>query len=259
VSATIGVASLALGGALPRADLGLVWLTWWLGDAGGCLVVAPLLILWTDGSGRRWTRAQVLEAIALLLCLVGVGQLVFGSVLPWRLRFPLQFLCIPLLIWAAYRFDSRTAATAMLVLAALAVGWTLGVGRTVERKLLNEALVMLPVFLGVSAVTTLALSALAAEQRLREEAIRSTSERLREAMTDLEAFGHSISHDLRSPIGAMLNYATIIEQDYGDRLESEGVRLLGRIRASGEAAVHLLDQLVRFVWVQREGEPRETV
>src|SRR5262249_29512087 len=83
VSATIGVASLALGGALPRADLGLVWLTWWLGDAGGCLVVAPLLILWTDGSGRRWTRAQVLEAIALLLCLVGVGQLAFASVLPW--------------------------------------------------------------------------------------------------------------------------------------------------------------------------------
>jgi len=118
---------------------------------------------------------------------------------------------------------------------------------------------MLPVFLGVSAVTTLTLSALVAEQRRREETIRSTSERLHEAMTELEAFGHSISHDLRSPIGAMLNYATIIEQDYGSRLEGEGVRLLGRIRASGEAAVQLLDQLVRFVWVEREGDQREHV
>jgi signal transduction histidine kinase len=76
-------------------------------------------------------------------------------------------------------------------------------------------------------------------------------------VTELEAFSHSISHDLRSPIGAMLNYATIIEQDYGDRLGNEGVRLLRRIRASGEAAVNLLDQLVRFVWVEREGEERE--
>ena len=259
LSATIGVASLALGGVIPRAGLGLAWLTWWLGDVGGCLVVAPLLILWTDGSTRRWTRAQALEAIALLLCMVAVGQLVFGYALPWRLRFPLTFLCIPPLIWVAFRFDPRTAATAVLVLASLAVAWTVGVGRTVEKTLLNEALVMLPVFLGVSAVTTLTLSALVAEQRRREETIRSTSERLHEAMTELEAFGHSISHDLRSPIGAMLNYATIIEQDYGSRLEGEGVRLLGRIRASGEAAVQLLDQLVRFVWVEREGDQREHV
>ncbi len=259
LSATIGVASLVLGGAVPPDQQRLVWLTWWLGDLGGCLVVAPLLILWSRDPGRRWTRVQALEAVALMLCLAAVGQLVFGSVLPWRLRFPLKFLCLPLLMWAAFRFDSRTAATAVLALASLAVAWTVGVGRTVEPAQFNEALVLLPVFLGVSALTTLVLSALVAEQRRREETIHSTSERLRETMTALEAFGHSISHDLRSPIGAMLNYATIIEQDYGDRLDEEGVRLLRRIRSSGEAAVHLLDQLVRFVWVERDGEGRQKV
>src|SRR5262249_36070989 len=143
--------------------------------------------------------------------------------------------------------------------AGLSVWGTVGSGKLTGKEGLNESLVLLQVFLGVTALTGLALAALVAEQRRREEALRSTSERLREAMTELEAFGHSISHDLRSPIGAMLNYATIIEQDYGGRLDEEGVRLLRRIRASGEAAVHLLDQLVRFVWVEREGEERQKV
>jgi integral membrane sensor domain MASE1 len=46
VSATCGVTSLTLGGFARGADYGAIWLTWWLGDAVGDLVVAPLLILW---------------------------------------------------------------------------------------------------------------------------------------------------------------------------------------------------------------------
>jgi signal transduction histidine kinase len=147
----------------------------------------------------------------------------------------------------------------VFVLAVLAVWGTLEGDRLAGRLGLNESLVLLHVFLGVTAVTALALAALVSEQRRREEALRSASAQLREAMTELEAFSHSISHDLRSPIGAVLNYATIIEQDRGDRLDDEGLRLLRRIRASGEAAVRLLDQLVRFVWVEREGEERQNV
>ena len=258
VSATFGVTSLALGGVAPWASYGPIWVTWWLGDAGGCLIVTPLLILWSRGPWPRWTRAQVLEAVAMLLCLIAVGQLVFGTLLPEALRYPLKFLCIPPLLWAAFRFDPRVAATAILVLTALGVWGILGGGSSGAVGV-NESLVLLHVFLGVTAVTTLALAALVAEQRRREAALQAASHQLREAMTELEAFSHSISHDLRSPIGAVLNYAAIIEQDRGDRLDDESLRLLGRIRASGEAAVHLLDQLLRFIWVERDEEERQNV
>src|SRR3989449_7543813 len=46
VAASIGVASLALGGLVSADDAPRVWLTWWLGDAVGDMVVAPALILW---------------------------------------------------------------------------------------------------------------------------------------------------------------------------------------------------------------------
>jgi integral membrane sensor domain MASE1 len=51
VSATIGVTSGWLGGVIPAATYGEAWRTWWLGDALGDLVVAPLLCVWS-GRGR---------------------------------------------------------------------------------------------------------------------------------------------------------------------------------------------------------------
>ena len=108
VSATIGVSSLALGGFARWADFGTIWLTWWLGDMGGALVVAPLLVLWIGQPRPRWARAQTIEAACLLVALLVVGQLVFGSSGSGGVAgHPLKFLCMPLLAWVAFRFDQR--------------------------------------------------------------------------------------------------------------------------------------------------------
>src|SRR6266481_986322 len=56
VAASIGVTSLALGGLVSTDDAPRVWLTWWLGDAVGDIVVAPALILWIGVKlGPAWT------------------------------------------------------------------------------------------------------------------------------------------------------------------------------------------------------------
>ena len=44
IAATIGVTSLCLGGVHPWSSFGALWSTWWLGDAMGNLVVAPVLL-----------------------------------------------------------------------------------------------------------------------------------------------------------------------------------------------------------------------
>lgn len=96
------------------------------------------------------------------------------------------------------------------------------------------------------------------DQRLRkmndelEGRVEARTNQLAEAINELEAFSHSMSHDLRSPIGAILNYTAILEEDYDGRLDDEGKRLLQRIRHSGQSATRLLDQLVQFVWMGRE-------
>src|SRR5262249_35730709 len=47
VSATFGATSLALGGLAPWANYRPIWLTWWMGDTVGDLLVVPLLVLWS--------------------------------------------------------------------------------------------------------------------------------------------------------------------------------------------------------------------
>src|SRR6184192_27945 len=74
VSATAGVLAISLDGQARWSDFGSIWLTWWLGDAVGDLVVAPAVLLWTLRPRVHWTRRQTLEAAALLLCIGVVGS-----------------------------------------------------------------------------------------------------------------------------------------------------------------------------------------
>ena len=128
VSASIGVASLAVAGYAPRIDLATIWLTWALGDVAGALLVAPPILLWatTDGEAGRYSRARLVELGALLLAVAALAAVIWSGLGPVELRgYPLAFVAIPPLLWAAYRFGRREAASVLLVLAAMAVYGTL--------------------------------------------------------------------------------------------------------------------------------------
>jgi len=173
VSATFGVTSLSLGGFARWANYWSIWLTWWLGDAVGAVVVAPLLILWSLGARERWNLARFLEVVVLVVCLLLVGQIVFGGFfLPGAKDYPLEYLCIPFLMWAAFRFGQREAATASLVLSGIAIWGTMhGLGPFV-RGTRNEALLLLQAFMGIVAVMAIAFAALFAERQRAEEQAR---------------------------------------------------------------------------------------
>ena len=260
VSATLGVASLAAGGFARWAEFGNIWLTWWLGDMGGVLVVAPVLILWSRVSHFRWTWARAVEAALLAVVILAVGYAVFGATAPWGGRgYPLEFLCIPPLIWMAFRFDPRVAATATFALSAIAVWGTLARGGPFEPWGPNESLLLLETFLGVAAVATLCVAATISEKRRGEEKLHAVSDELRETLNELEGFSHAISHDLRSPIGAVMNYSAVVEQEFHGRLDDEGMRIVRRIQTSAGSAARLLDQLVDFARAGRGGGQQQDV
>src|SRR5213596_106883 len=102
VAASIGVASLALGGLVSATDAPRVWLTWWLGDAVGDMVVAPALILWIGVKpAPSWSRPQLTEAMALTLVTVVAALATFGGVFPSR-HYPLTVVLWPIMIWVAF-------------------------------------------------------------------------------------------------------------------------------------------------------------
>src|SRR5437016_6433454 len=64
------------GGLARWSEYGPIWSTWWLGDAGGALVITPLLVLWLRDPRFRWNRAQLrseehtseLQSLTNLVC-----------------------------------------------------------------------------------------------------------------------------------------------------------------------------------------------
>jgi diguanylate cyclase (GGDEF)-like protein len=174
VSATIGVVTLAAAGFADWAAFGSIWCTWWLGDAVGAVTVTPLLLLWWENPRLRWTREQVAELVFLFLGLFATGWVVFGKPFHSELKnYPLEYLCIPFLIWAAFRFGRRKAATALCALSMIAVWGTLHGYGPFARESQNASLLLLQAFMGIMAVTTLALAAEITERKRAEERVRN--------------------------------------------------------------------------------------
>jgi diguanylate cyclase (GGDEF)-like protein len=221
VAATFGVTSLALGGFAPWANYRDIWLTWWLGDGVGAVIVAPLLILWISNRRMRWRWTRLGEMLALVTGLLLVGEIVFcGLFFRGPRNYPLEYLCVPFLIWAALRFGRREAATATVLLSSIAIWSTLhGFGPfAIGTK--NESLLLLQSFMGIVAVMTLALAALAAERRRAEEQIRSL------AVTD--------------PLTGLANYRKLV-----DVLDTE-IRRFGRTARTFAVLLLDLDGLKRI-------------
>jgi diguanylate cyclase (GGDEF)-like protein/PAS domain S-box-containing protein len=179
VSASVGVASLWAGGFAAASDFEAIWLTWWLGDIGGALVVAPLILLWATRPSPRWDSGRALEALLLLASLAAVGLLVFGGVLRGGIQ-TLAFLSLPFLLWAAFRFEPQVAASVTALLAGVATWGCLRQAGPFAQT--NESLVLLQAFMGVSSLTTLALAAMVQQRRTAEEGLR----RLQKAVETIE-------------------------------------------------------------------------
>jgi diguanylate cyclase (GGDEF)-like protein len=208
VAATAGVTSLALGGFAPWEHYGTIWLTWWLGDAVGVLVVAPVVLLWTSRPSLDWDRRQALEASVVLTTLVLAGLVAFGGLLPSEVKsYPLEFLCLPPLLWAAFRFGAREGALAVLLLSAIAIWGTLrGLG-PFARGTPNESLLLQQAFMGVASIMSLIVAAAVSERRDVEARLRELS--VRDPLTGLANY-----RELMDVLGAEVRRSDRTERSF---------------------------------------------
>ena len=103
-SATLGVASLTLGGFAYWGDSGALWWTWWLGDAMGIILVTPLVLSWSNTTHRGpWRHRISAEAMLVCVAAVLVGLLLFSGLLPGDMAKPLALFELPLFAWMAFR------------------------------------------------------------------------------------------------------------------------------------------------------------
>ena len=175
IAATNGVTTLWLSGELDRS-YGSAWLLWWIGDAMGNLIVAPLMfVLWTRPWRQLSLRARV-EGLVVLAAIVALSATVF---LGGQWRYP--HVLFPVLILATLRFQQLGAVTSSFVVAAFAVTGAvrgtalMGHGSATEIVQILEALTA-----GV-AVSLLILGAVLAERSEAQRQLAAAHASLTEA------------------------------------------------------------------------------
>ncbi|HXC71106.1 MAG TPA: MASE1 domain-containing protein [Pyrinomonadaceae bacterium] len=271
VSATIGSLSVCFGDPGQWAKFTSLWLTWWTGDGFGALIVSPLLLAWSLPG--KTTSRDLPEITSLFLLLIIVALIIFGGWFPGQVKtYPLAYLCLPCLLWAALKFDQRVVTTAIVVMAGVALwGARHGYGSFVQSSA-NVSLLLLISFVGTSTLMTLVVAAVTSERKKAEEdksKLGSALELHRQRIEDIvahvpgvvwEAWGKPDEANQRidfvsSYVETMLGYSqqewlstpnfwlSIVHPDDRERAAREAAAIF----ASGKGGTS------RFRWMHRDG------
>jgi signal transduction histidine kinase len=238
-SAIIGAAFVGvLRGAelIPAAEAPAAWLRFWIGDAVGILVTAPLLFAVAD-SGRRAALlglARKPETVAQALVLVATIWLIF-EVVPGDPAQHFYFLFVPL-IWIASRAGMNGAVVATGI---VQLGVVVGIHRTGAGAL--------PVLELQALVATLTLTGLYLGMMVDER--ERAGENLRRSLR-LAAAGEmagALAHEVNQPLTALANYgrsALLLLERADERARTQAI--IGKMLAEADRAAEVVRRLRDF-------------
>lgn len=225
VSATVGITTLCVRGMVPAEDWGMNWLTWWMSNVGGILIFTPLILTWSQPvleaiqdvfalgtAGIRQKRklkfkylkslsskVKVAEFAILILLVLAVGKIAFGG------GYPVEYMLIPFLVWAVFRFDIQGATLLIFIVSSIAVLGTVKGGGPFARPDLNQSLVLLQSFIGVVVLTTLMLYAAIAQRQQVEAQLRVQTQQVKKTLQDLQqAQAQLIQSEKMSGLGQLV-------------------------------------------------------
>jgi len=174
VSATVGSATLAWFGMQSFTG---AWPLFWIGDATGVLIVAPLALVLVQNWRREnpiLAAPRWIEACAVGLIFLGVAAFSLSSYLPFA------YLIMPPLLWAAVRFEFKGAVIALALLALITAAFTItGVSQFAgDPESQHQKQIMLQLFLAISALSALVVAAISRQHHTALATLRESERQL---------------------------------------------------------------------------------
>jgi integral membrane sensor domain MASE1 len=243
ISATVGVTTLWLVGQVGLDQYVSTWLSWWLANMIGQILLVPPLLAWSAPSLSHTPRPRLLDVLATTALLVAVTQLAFGRWADLGLYHPaLLFGIFPLLIWTGIRFGPREAATAALAVVGMALEATISGLGPLANSAPAERVIYLNIFMAGAALTALGVAALFAERRVLEE------ERVARARLEgILLATRTVEHELRNQLARTVGWTELLA---ADRRLPEALRPLAVDALTGARdATHTVEQLRRITQV----------
>jgi PAS domain S-box-containing protein len=232
ISATWGCTALGLLGIKPWGSFGTSWLMYYLGDAMGVLLAAPLLLALGDFA-RRHSLRRMIELTVLLLLLAGTCVLLFDERLHLMATHSVLALVVfPFVLWTAIRFGVSATSLANGVIAVFAVLETAHGTGPFSKDLPFANALLLQLFVATVAVSGLLLAAVIAEQKNTESArMEMVREKAAQEASRESEKRYRLIVELASEGIWMLNaeyQTTLVNQQFAKMLGYEPDEMLGR-------------------------------
>ena len=246
LASACGTATLLGCGKIPQSELRITAFTWWMGDAVGILVMTPLLVAWARERFLKWNLYLAIEAIGLGLLVSSIAATAFGP-----LQFHVEYMLIPCLVWAAFRFQKKGATLILTIIASTAIYGTLqGYGSFIMEST-NDSLLLLQAFIAVIAITTLFLTAALAERRHSTERLMVTMSEMDAAKREaVEAnlakstFLFNMNHELRTPLNHIIGYSDLLKEETADLHQADLSTDIEKINEAGKHLLSLVSQIL---------------
>lgn len=168
--ATVGTFTLSMSSG-GWNHFGAIWLTWWLGDAMGALLIVPLVMSYSKTAFFRLVAyPTIFRNLLVMISTLAIWYLVFMN------SHPLVYLLIPLLILAAFYLGQFGSATVIFIISIFSTLITINNGGPFAGYSLNESLLLQQTFIGSIAITTIILAALVSNQIKSKNTLRASTE-----------------------------------------------------------------------------------
>ncbi len=169
------------------------WAGWWLADAAGTLVVAPVIVLWAMTPLRPSSNWNFAETAAIVVLAGVIGAVAFnpeiGALFDDLNSYQnlIGFLILVPLLWACLRGNPRDAATATLIFCGIAVwGLSQGADALLQTDLNNSLLLLFALSVSATLASLILATVIAGfgstEQRLRADLRKADNEMVQTGM-----------------------------------------------------------------------------
>ncbi|MFB3895173.1 MAG: PAS domain S-box protein, partial [bacterium] len=173
ISATIGTTSFYLN-FRDWTNYTTMWITWWLGDSIGAIIIIPLILIWHKKEFSRWNRGKISEAILLFLVILAFFLYIFLK------KVHLEYMIIPILLWTVQRFNRFETAIVIFLISVISILLTIhGYGPFAQTDL-NRSLLLLQSYIGLISLSTIILSIIVNEQRQTEISLKESQQQMRD-------------------------------------------------------------------------------
>lgn len=257
-AATVGTASLWIAHFIMPDAVAGTWITWWLGDFVGVMVIVPACLCVAQIKQATFLKGpRIVEALLFLLLLVVQCHLVFSRI------FPYSYSLFPFVIWAAFRFREIGVAAASLIVSFATVASTIkGEGIfTIMSPDRYESLLYAQAFIAVYTLTGMAMASILQEGRRNaeeileaEESLSKLAEKLDRSNKELEQFAYTASHDLQEPLRVITMYLDLLSARYKGKLDKQADDFIEYARAGADESQKLIRSLLEYAKVGSQGK-----